>query len=144
MRRIAVAVLAAALAGCSLSTEDPASTILTGDFTLATIDNAALPVVETDNATSKTVLVSGRLSLYTDLHFMQVLNYETTSKSDGSKTTQQTVRNGTFVVQKDFIVFQIPNFRGDSPPQGWGATFGNNVIEFTGPIDSRVSLYRRD
>ncbi len=137
---VALAVLLAF--ACSDGTA-PVGNAGAGTYDLLTSDGKALPTLESETSTKTITLLSGTLTLQSNLQFMQVLNYREQLKSDGSTTSTQTVRNGTYFVTSGTISFTMPSYNGNSPPTVWGGSIGSTTIKFADPTTNRASEFRR-
>ena len=137
-----VALAMASVLGCSDGTA-PVGNAGAGTYDLLTVDGKSLPTLESETSTKTTTLVSGTLTLQSNLQFMQVLNYRDQLKSDGSTSTTQTVRNGTYFGTSGTISFTMPSYNGNSPPIVWGGSIGTTTIKFADPSTNRASEFRR-
>ena len=96
MRRIAVLMLALAIAACSDNNATAPSAALTGTYTLRTVNGSPLPVTFSDGS----VLTSDQLTLFVDGTFTDQAQF-----SDGSNSIEQ----GFYSAVNGSITFQDAN-----------------------------------
>lgn len=128
---LALSLLVLPLAGCN-DTTGPENDIeaAAGTYTLRTVDGSALPVMLSQNATSRVDITAGTLVLRGDGSFTETLQGRETFAATGTTESVQYVENGTFMVTGQVITFSVPQ-SGDFEGVSWSGGIDDDVVTYT-------------